>query len=117
MGDGFIEENRARTAYLRGRQPHAFKDPGFSPHTHREECRLLSDMKCPGSPALSCASLSTRAPSEDGSDSLSLASGASLSTCASTLASPGLSLEIEMPKLALSTTECCSLDAFTQPVC
>lgn len=128
----FIEENTARVSYLRARQHHVFKDhqllsaavpvlrksilevatsnvgvniasPGSSP-------QKLSAMKCPGSPALSCASLSTRASSEDGPEAPSLPSSPSSSPCAS----PGLSLEVEVQKFAIPNTECCSLDAFTR---
>lgn len=131
--DSFIEENTARVSYLRARQHHTFKDhqllsagkvpvpnrsvlevaasnvgvsvatPGSSP------CKL-SAMKCPGSPALSCASLATCAPSEDSSESPSLPCSPSSSPCAS----PGLSLEIEVPALAIPNSDCCTLDAFTR---
>lgn len=128
--DSFVEENAARVSYLRARQHHLFRDHhllsagkvqvpilevvastggvsvttrGYSPHK-------LSAMKCPGSPALSCASLATHAPSDDGSEAPSLPS----SPCSSPCASPGLSLEIEVLKLAIPNTECCSLDAFTR---
>jgi hypothetical protein len=131
--DAFIEENTARISYLRSRQQLLFKDhtllstvrvqvPTLSimevatsnigvSATHPESSpRKLSSMKIPGSPALSCASLATRAPSEDDQDLMSLPSSRSSSPCSS----PGASLEIDMPKLAFSSNESYSLDAFTR---
>lgn len=124
--DAFIKENTARTACLRARhrmfQDHqllsvpnrsvsevATSNVGVSVAAPASSPRKLSAMKCPGSPALSCASLATRASSEDGSEAPSLPSSPS-SPCAS----PGLSLEIEMPKVAFQNAECFSLDAFTR---
>lgn len=131
--DAFIDENAARISYLRARKHHLFKDhtllstvkvqvPTLSIMevaaskvgvnvTHPESSpRKLSAMKFPGSPALSCASLATRAPSEDDHDLVSLPSSRSSSPCAS----PGASLEIDMLKLDFSSNESCSLDAFTR---
>lgn len=131
--DSFIEENAARVSYLRSRQQHLFKDhtllstvkiqaptlsimevaasnigvkvsdAGLSPHK-------LSAMKFPGSPALSCASLATRAPSDDDHDLVSLPSSCSSSPCAS----QGASLEIDMPKLDFLSNDSFSLDALTR---
>lgn len=127
--DAFIEENRARVSYLRARQNTLFKDYTLLPAAKvqvpslfassnvgicatdpESSSRKLSAMKFPGSPALSGASLATRAPSEDDHDLVSLPSSCSSSPCAS----PGASLEIDMPKLVFSKNESCSLDAFTR---
>lgn len=130
--DAFIDENAARISYLRARKHHLFKDntslctikvqvPTLSIMevaaskvgvnvTHPELSQLkLSAMKFPGSPALSCASLATRAASEDDHDLVSLPSARSSSPCES----QGVSLEIDMLKLDFSSNESCSLDAFT----
>lgn len=131
--EAFIAENAARVSYLRARQHFSFKDhtmlstnkvqvPTLSimevvssktavNATGSESTpRKLSAMKFPGSPALSCASIATRAPSEDDPDFMSLLSSRSSTPCTS----PGASLEVDMPKLLFSSNENCSLDAFTR---
>jgi len=128
--EAFIEENAARTSFLRARQQHLWKDytlltgklntqvpsimevdflkvrdnitiPATSP------CKFNA-MKCPGSPALSCASRATSAPS-DGDDESVLFSNSTLS---SPCASVGVSVEVDMSKFDVPSNESCSLDAF-----
>lgn len=131
--DAFIAENTARVSYLRARHHFSFKDhtllstrqvqvpplsvlavatPKAGVHATDSELtpRKLSAMKVPGSPALSGASIATRAPSEDDHDWLSLPSSRSSSPCTS----PGVSLNVDAPKLEFSSDENCSLDAFTR---
>lgn len=124
--DAFIEENAARVSYLRARQQLFFKDRmslstvkvqevaasnnGANVADAETPPRKLSDMKLPGSPAWSCASLATRAPSDDDNELLSLPSSRSSSPCSS----PGVSLDIDMTKLDISSNENSSLDAFVR---
>lgn len=124
--DAFIEENAARVSYLRARQQLFFKDRMSLSTVKVQEVaassnraniadaesspRKLSDMKLPGSPAWSCASLATRAPSDDDSDLLSLPSSRSSSPCSS----PGVSLEIDMVKFDISSNENKSVDEFVR---
>lgn len=77
-----------------------------------EDWCLRSAVKYPGSSDSSGASLATSAPSEDGSDLLSLSSSPPSSPCYS-VGSASVSLEIEILKLAIPNSESC-LDALTR---
>jgi len=130
--EAFIDENASRISYLRARQQHVLKDRMlFAAKVHAPVLSFMevdplkagvnittpatspcksSAMRCPGSPALSFASLATFAPSDSDNESVS----SSNSTLSSPCASAGVAMEIDISKLDVPSNESCSLDAFTQ---
>jgi len=130
--EAFIEENAARISFLRARQQHLWKDHmtmtakvdtqvmsvmevdslkvGVNITTPATSPCKLSAMKCPGSPAWSCASLATCAPSDSDNESVLFSN----STLSSPCQSAGVSVEVDMSKSDVPSNESCSLDAFTR---